>query len=90
MNLIRKYIVFVVILLMPFPANSQSVDSQKSGEKWVCTWATAQQLDEVAFPKINLPPNIKLPQQNTPPPNPVNAEAIRPYFICLQTLKTVQ
>jgi lysophospholipase L1-like esterase len=70
MNLIRKYIFFVVILLMPFPANSQSVYSQKSGERWVCTWATAQQLDEVAFPKLDLPPNIKLPQKDTPPPKP--------------------
>jgi len=69
MNLIRKYVVFVVILLMPFPANSQSLDSQKSSEKWVCTWATAQQLDEVVFPKITLPPNFKLPEQ-IPPPKP--------------------
>ena len=70
MNLISKYIVFVVILLMPFPANSQSLDSQKSGEKWVCTWATAQQLDEVVFPQIKLPPNFKLPPQDTTPLKP--------------------
>jgi lysophospholipase L1-like esterase len=69
MNLIRKYIFFVVILLMPFPANSQSIDNRKSGEKWVCTWATAQQLDEVVFPKMPLPPNFKMPEQG-PPPEP--------------------
>ena len=69
MNSIKKYIVFIVILLVPFLANSQSIDEQKNSKKWVCTWATAQQLDEVVFPKISLPPNFKMPEQK-PPPKP--------------------
>ncbi len=70
MILIRKYIVLVVILLVPFLACSQSIDTQKTVEKWVCTWATSQQLDEVVFPQIKLPPNFKLPPQDTTPPKP--------------------
>ena len=69
MNLIKRYIFIIVILIFSFSACTQSVDTQKKGEKWVCTWATAQQLDEVTFPNIKLPPDFKMPEQ-APPPKP--------------------
>ena len=70
MNLMRKFIIIVAIILVPSLANSQSLDNLKSSERWVCTWATAQQLDEVAFPQIKLPPDFKLPPQDTTPLKP--------------------
>lgn len=66
MKLRSKYVTLVV-LLVSFLSCSQSTDKQESVGKWVCTWGTAQQLDEVVFPDIKLPPNFKLPEQNTPP-----------------------
>ena len=70
MNLIKKHLVFLVILLATFLSCSQPADKQEISEKWVCTWATAQQLDEAVFPEIKLPPDFKIPEQNTPPPAP--------------------
>ncbi len=69
MNLTKRYLIYVIILILPFLACNQSIDTQKSKEKWVCTWGTAQQLDEVGFPNIKLPPNFKMPEQ-PPPPEP--------------------
>lgn len=43
-------IAIIAILLMPWMATSQSRSNPKSGERWVSTWATAQQLAPTAFP----------------------------------------
>ena len=67
MNLRKKYFIFVVILLVSLLACSQSVDRPALSEKWVCTWGTAQQLDEVVFPEIKLPPGFKMPEQDALP-----------------------
>jgi len=63
----KKCFIFVVILLVSFLACFKPADRQELSEKWVCTWGTAQQLDEVVFPDIKLPPDFKLPEQGTPP-----------------------
>ena len=67
MNLREKHFIFIVILLVSLLACSQSADRQGSVGKWVCTWGTAQQLDEVVLPEIKLPPGFKLPEQEAPP-----------------------
>jgi lysophospholipase L1-like esterase len=69
MTSLRKYIITLIFFLVLFLACSPSTDTKKNSEKWVCTWATSQQLDEVTFPDINLPPNFKMPEQG-PPPKP--------------------
>ena len=69
MNIFQKSIITIIISSMAFLACSQSTDKQETGKKWVSTWATAQQLDEVVFPKMTLPPNFKMPEQG-PPPKP--------------------
>jgi lysophospholipase L1-like esterase len=65
----RTHIAVVTIFIILFMTVSQSCSNSKNEEKWVCTWATAQQLDEVVFPNMKLPPNFKLPEQG-PPPKP--------------------
>ncbi len=50
MTLRKIYIVVGVILLTPLMAPAQLRDKPKSGERWVCTWATAQQLMPMTFP----------------------------------------
>jgi hypothetical protein len=67
MCLPKKYFIFIVLLLVSFLACSKPADRQEPSEKWVCTWGTAQQLDEVAFSDIKLPPGFKLPEQDVPP-----------------------
>jgi lysophospholipase L1-like esterase len=69
MTSIKKYILTLAIVLLPFLACSQSIDKQKDSKTWVCTWGTAQQLDQVTFPNIKLPPNFRMPEQG-PPPKP--------------------
>jgi lysophospholipase L1-like esterase len=67
--LMKKLILTVSIFLVPFLACSQPDGRQEKSEKWVSTWSTAQQLDEVVFPKMPLPPNFKMPEPG-PPPEP--------------------
>jgi lysophospholipase L1-like esterase len=50
MALIRRYIALVAILLVGLTASSQSQNKHKSSERWVSTWATAQQLAPATFP----------------------------------------
>lgn len=69
MNLMKKLIITAAIFLIPFLACSKSIETQKNSKKWVSTWATAQQLAEVVFPKMPLPPNFKMPEPG-PPPEP--------------------
>lgn len=69
MTPIKKCLIIITVFLIPFLACSQIDQKQETGKKWVATWATAQQLDEVVFPNIKLPPNFKIPQQG-PPPKP--------------------
>jgi lysophospholipase L1-like esterase len=66
---IKKCIIILAIFLLPVIAFTQPGVRQEPNEKWVCTWGTAQQLDDVAFPNIKLPPNFKMPEQ-PPPPKP--------------------
>jgi hypothetical protein len=49
MSLIKKYIIIITIFLVPFLACSQPSDTRIKSDKWVCTWATAQQFDDVVF-----------------------------------------
>lgn len=67
MRLRGKCFTVIIVLLVLFPACSRNINPQGSGEKWVSTWGTAQQLDEVVFPEINLPPGFKFPEQDLPP-----------------------
>jgi lysophospholipase L1-like esterase len=50
MALIRRYVALTTILLVGLVAISQPQNKQKSGERWVSTWATAQQLAPATFP----------------------------------------
>jgi lysophospholipase L1-like esterase len=62
----------IVILLVPLIATSQSRSKQKSGKRWVCTWATAQQLAPTSFPGSSPsrsgPPSQDPPPRQSPPP----------------------
>lgn len=66
MSLIKNLIFTAAIFPVFILACSQSTGRQEISKKWVATWATAQQLDEVVFPDIKLPPNFKMPEQNAP------------------------
>jgi lysophospholipase L1-like esterase len=46
----RAHIAIIAIFLVPFMAASDPLSTPKSGERWVCTWATAQQLAPMIFP----------------------------------------
>ena len=64
----RTRIAVIVILLVPLMATSQSCNKPKVSERWVCTWATAQQLAPVTFlgggpPKQNSPRQKSAPQK---------------------------
>jgi hypothetical protein len=48
----RIHFVIIALFLVPFMAASESFSSPKSGERWVCTWATAQQLAPMTFPGV--------------------------------------
>jgi lysophospholipase L1-like esterase len=50
MRLKRTPIAVIAILLVPLLAASQFPGNPKSNERWVCTWATAQQLAPTTFP----------------------------------------
>jgi lysophospholipase L1-like esterase len=54
----------LAVLLMPLMAASQLRDKPKGGERWVCTWATAQQLMPIAFPGGRGPGRGSLPPAN--------------------------
>ncbi len=62
---------FIILLyaILSFLACSQPAIKQERDEKWVATWGTAQQLDDVVFPKMPLPPNFKMAEPG-PPPEP--------------------
>jgi lysophospholipase L1-like esterase len=64
----RTRVAVIVILLVPLMAASQSCNKPKVSERWVCTWATAQQLAPVTFlgggpPKQNSPRQKSAPQK---------------------------
>ena len=63
----KKSIFAAAIFFAAFLACSQTSERLEPGKKWVCTWGTAQQLDEVVFPDIKLPPDFKFPEQEAPP-----------------------
>lgn len=46
----KMYTAIVVFLIVPLLATSQSCSNPKRGERWVCTWATAQELVLMKFP----------------------------------------
>jgi lysophospholipase L1-like esterase len=50
MATIRRYVALATILLVGLVASTHSRNKQKSGEQWVCTWATAQELAPMQFP----------------------------------------
>ncbi len=62
----RNKIAIVAVFLMMLPTGCQTNNNRENTEKWVCTWATAQQLDQRAFPGS---PPAKAPslRKNTPP-----------------------
>jgi lysophospholipase L1-like esterase len=69
----RTYVAVIAVLLVPLIANSQS--SSKINERWVCTWATAQQLTPAAFPdgspsRSGPPAKNPAGQQSAPPQQP--------------------
>ncbi len=67
MRLLKKHFFFIIILVVFLTACSQPIEKQGTAGKWVCTWGTAQQLDEVVFPDIKLPPDFKMPEQDASP-----------------------
>jgi lysophospholipase L1-like esterase len=46
----KNHVAVIAILLVPLMAISQSRNKPKDSERWVCTWATAQQLAPMTFP----------------------------------------
>ena len=46
----RRYIALATILLVGSAACTPSHTRQETGERWVCTWATAQELAPMKFP----------------------------------------
>lgn len=55
---------------LSWPALAQSRGAAKAGERWVATWATAQQLAPMTFPMRGGPPPAK-PAPSAQPPKPV-------------------
>jgi lysophospholipase L1-like esterase len=67
----RTSIAAIAVLLVPLMATSQSRRNLKSGERWICTWATAQQLAPMAFPvggpgRSGPPAQDRTTRQNAP------------------------
>jgi lysophospholipase L1-like esterase len=62
----KIYTTVIVILFVPLMATSQSRSKQKNSERWVCTWATAQQLAPTSFPGSS--PGRSGPPPQDPPP----------------------
>jgi hypothetical protein len=71
MTLKQTHFVAVTTLLLPFMAISESLGKLKSGERWVCTWATAQLLAPMTFPgggpSWSGPPTQDSPRQQSVP-----------------------
>jgi lysophospholipase L1-like esterase len=63
----RMHIAVIAILLVPWMATSQSRSNLKTSERWVGTWATAQQLAPTTFPGGS-PSRSGPPAQDPPPP----------------------
>jgi lysophospholipase L1-like esterase len=66
MILKKTHIAVLAILLVPLMATSQSRSKLKSSGRWVCTWATAQQLAPTTFPGGG--PSRSGPPAQDPPP----------------------
>lgn len=66
---LKKKFIFILSLFFLFFACSPIDHKPETGKKWVATWGTAQQLDDVGFPNIKLPPDFKMPEPG-PPPKP--------------------
>lgn len=64
---IRKYIALTAILLVGLVASSLSQNKNKRNDRWVSTWATAQQLAPASFPSAG-PGRGGPPAQNPPQP----------------------
>jgi lysophospholipase L1-like esterase len=62
----RTLITVAAILLVPFMAASESLRKPESGERWVCTWATAQLLAPMSFPGSGPPVQNPSRQQSAP------------------------
>ena len=71
MALIRRYAAFIAVLLLGLAASTQLHGKLKSGERWICTWATAQQLAPTAFPGGG-------PSRSSPPPPQPSAPSQSP------------
>jgi lysophospholipase L1-like esterase len=52
----------------PLRTDSGTVSNQSTGERWVCTWATAQQLAPMIFPGANPTAKKTSPQKSAPQP----------------------
>ena len=79
--MLRKTLISVgAILLMPLMAASQLRDEPKGGERWVCTWATAQQLMPMMLPggrgpsRGGLPPAIESSRREGAAPQAANRQ----------------
>jgi lysophospholipase L1-like esterase len=72
MALIRRYVALTTILLVGLVASSISQNRHKSSERWVSTWATAQQLAPATFPGASAgksgSPDQKPPRPQSAPP----------------------
>jgi lysophospholipase L1-like esterase len=71
----RMRIAIIVLLLVPLAATSQSRKKPNGSERWVCTWATAQQLALTTFPgggpsKMGPPVQNPTSRQGAPPTQP--------------------
>ena len=73
----RIQILVIAILLVPLIAISQSRSNLKKSERWVCTWATAQQLAATEFPGGGPgrggPPAQNPPARQSAPPRQSNS-----------------
>ena len=75
MTLKRTQFIIIAILLVPLMATSQLRNIPKDAERWVCTWATSQQLAPSAFPggtpgRNNPPAKSSSPQPSASPSKP--------------------
>jgi lysophospholipase L1-like esterase len=78
----KMHIAVIAFLLVPLMATSQSRSNLKSGERWVCTWATAQQLAPTTFPGGNPsrsgPPSQEQPPRQSAPPQQQSGRGSNP------------
>ncbi len=67
MRSLKKCLIIIALFILWFSACPKLQNKQGNTEKWVCTWATSQQIDEVVFQKMPMPPNFKIPETGSPP-----------------------